>query len=427
VHGTNKVTSKSRDQQRLASTSLFRSFFLGGFECSTHRLPSGKRLDLVHSTRHDELAAADYRRLQSQGIRTARDGFRWPLIETGAGVYDFSSARRMLEAARETEMEVIWDLWHYGWPDDIDIFSPEFVRRFVAFAREAVGHISDFTDVPLVSPINEISFFAWAGGEGGIFNPFSRGRGDEMKRQLVRATVEAVAAMRAVNRKLRVFQVDPIINVVSPTTDARDVAAAEAYRQSQFEAWDMILGRAQPELGGREDLIDAIGVNYYIHNQWVLGGTMIVPSDPRYRHVNTMLQEVYSRYRRPIFVAETGIEDDTRPAWLRYMCREIYSAWRAGVPVEGLCLYPIVNHPGWDDDRHCHNGLFDYADENGDRPFYQPLADELARQISNVAALRSGDMTADRTGALDTSALDWAAHVMHERTEEGRSSPDAAG
>ena len=78
-----------------------------------------------------------------------------------------------------------------------------------------------------------------------------------------------------------------------------------------------------------------------------------------------MLQEVYDRYRRPLFVAETGIEDETRPAWLRYICKEVFTALEAGVPVEGICLYPIVNHPGWDDDRHCYNGMFDYADADG--------------------------------------------------------------
>lgn len=57
-----------------------------------------------------------------------------------------------------------------------------------------------------------------------------------------------------------------------------------------------------------------IGVNYYIHNQFVWEGHMIVPSDARYRHVRQMLQEVHDRYRRPIFVAGRGIEDDTRPA-----------------------------------------------------------------------------------------------------------------
>ena len=397
---------------------LFRSFFLGGFECSTHRLRNGKRLDLIAATRHDEFAASDYRLLQAHGILTARDGLRWTLIEQREGAYDFSSAIGMLRAARDTNMQVIWDVWHYGWPDGLDLFSAAFITRFVAYAREAVKYISEYTDVPFVSPINEISFFSWAGGEGGIFNPFAKHRGDEVKQQLVRASIEAIHAMREVNPAVRIFQIDPMINVVPRSDKHSDIEGAERYRLSQFAAWDMILGREEPQFGGAEHLIDAIGVNYYIHNQFVWQGPMIVPSDPRYRHVSTMLQEVHSRYQKPIFIAETGIEDETRPAWLRYMCGEAIAAIGAGVPVEGLCLYPILNHPGWEDDRHCYNGMFDYADAQGNREVYQPLADEMARQSSNIEAVRAG-ASALVTG-VDTSALDWAAHVMQERTDESR-------
>jgi len=409
----------------IVHTDLFRSFVLGGFECSTHRLRSGRRLDLVHSTRHDELARSDYALLQRYGICTARDGLRWHLIERAPYRYDFASATPMLSAARETGIQVIWDLWHYGWPDDIDIFSAQFVDRFVAFAREATKRISEYASKPYLSPINEISFFSWAGGEGGIFNPFAQHRGDEMKRQLVRANIEAIYAIREINPAVKIFQIDPMINVVPKSQVRQDVEGAERYRQSQYHAWDMILGREHREFGGRDDLIDAIGVNYYIHNQFIWYGdssTMIVPSDPRYRHVSVMLQEVYERYRRPIFVAETGIEDETRPAWLRYMCREVFTAYANGADVEGLCIYPIVNHPGWDDDRHCYNGMFDYADDRGRREVYEPLAEELARQMSNVATIRQAaeDRTLEALEGLDTSALDWAAHVMDERTEEGR-------
>jgi beta-glucosidase/6-phospho-beta-glucosidase/beta-galactosidase len=399
---------------------MFKSFVLGGFECSTHRLRSGRRLDLIRATRHDEFAANDYLLLQRHGIRTARDGLRWHLIEQRPGQYDFSGAIRMWRAAEDTGMQVIWDLWHYGWPDDIDIFSPAFVRRFTDFARECALRISDYTDAPLICPINEISFFSWAGGEGGIFNPFAQHRGDDMKQQLVRATIQAVHAMRQVNPRIRIFQIDPIINVVPRSDDPGDVAAAEQYRRSQFAAWDMVTGRTHPELGGSDDLIDVIGVNYYIHNQFVWQGAMIVPSDPRYRHVSAMLAEVYARYQRPVFIAETGIEDDTRPAWFRYMCKEVFTAMAAGIPVEGICLYPIVNHPGWDDDRHCHNGMFDYADANGHRPVYEPLAREVATQTASAERLIAGVATIGDIDALDTSALDWAAHVMQERTDESR-------
>ena len=51
---------------------MFQSFFMGGFECSTHRLRTGKRLNVTAATGHDKFAAADYQRLQQQGIHSPR-------------------------------------------------------------------------------------------------------------------------------------------------------------------------------------------------------------------------------------------------------------------------------------------------------------------------------------------------------------------
>jgi len=401
---------------------LFQSFFLGGFECSTHRLRNGKRLDLVHATRHDEFAASDFKLLQQYGIFSVREGLRWHLIESQANRFDFSTTQTIIDAACETGTQVIWDLWHYGWPDDIDIFSPEFVTRFTNFATAAAEQVSEKIDAPLICPINEISFFSWAGGDGGIFNPFARDRGNELKRQLVRASVESIKAMREINPRIKFFHIDPMINVIATNPTPENVAAANAYHRSQFEAYDMIAGRQSPELGGKEDLIDVVGVNYYIHNQWTYpgeGGSMIVPSDPRYRHVRYLLQETFEHYRKPLFIAETGIEDDTRPAWLKYLCNEVFAAIANGVPVHGVCLYPIVNHPGWEDERHCYNGLFDYADDRGHREVFEPLALELARQQQFADAILAGKLFVDRRES-DVSALDWAAHVMEKRTDDSR-------
>lgn len=402
---------------------VFQSFFLGGVECSTHITRNGRRLDLVHATKHDEFAESDYRLMQRHGIRTVREGLRWHLIEPRPRHFDFSSAAASVRAARSTGTQVIWDLWHYGWPDDIDIFASEFIDRFVDFAKAAAELFSENFEEPLICPINEISFFSWAGGDAGFFFPFAHGRGDEMKRQLVRASIEAIGAIRAVNPRIRICQIDPLINVTAEDSAPENVAAAKGYHESQFEACDMITGRLAPELGGHDDFVDLIGLNYYIHNQWTHpghAGSMLVPSDPRYRHVRDLLQENHSRYGKPIFVAETGIEDETRPAWLRYICNEVYAALSAGVPVEGICLYPIINHPGWDDDRHCYNGLMDYANASGEREIYEPLARELARQQKMVEEIRSGGTPFVDRRETDVSALDWAAHVMEVRTDENR-------
>jgi hypothetical protein len=141
-----RVRCVSEAEVDLNSSPLFRSFFLGGFECSTHRQPCGRRLDLIAATSYDRHAASDYARLKAHGINTVREGLRWHLIEVTPGRYDFAGVLPMLRAARAAGMQVIWDLFHYGWPDDLDIFHPEFVRRFARLARAFAGLLAGETD-----------------------------------------------------------------------------------------------------------------------------------------------------------------------------------------------------------------------------------------------------------------------------------------
>jgi len=140
--------------------SLFDSFFMVGFECSTQRRKDGVRLDLIRATAHDTHARRDYERCVELGIGTARDGLRWHLIETSPGVYDWSSWTPMLEAAAAAGVEVIWDVLHYGSPDFIRQGGPDFIQAFAAFAAEAVRvHRAVTGAAATLCPINEISFF----------------------------------------------------------------------------------------------------------------------------------------------------------------------------------------------------------------------------------------------------------------------------
>ena len=82
----------------------------------------------------------------------------------------------MLRAAQETGIQVVWDLCHYGLPDDLDIWSAAFVDRFAAFAgaaarvarEEGAGH-------GVWCPMNEMSFWAWIGGDRGHMHPGAKG------------------------------------------------------------------------------------------------------------------------------------------------------------------------------------------------------------------------------------------------------------
>src|SRR5256714_4999922 len=123
--------------------TLFGSLFLGGFECANHTTPDGHRMDVIASTQHDRFAGDDYARCRSVGIRAVREAARWPIADR-AGHVDVSEIRRLARLGREHGLTLIWDLFHYGYPDDLDPasdgFADAFLDRFRDFAT-AVGRV----------------------------------------------------------------------------------------------------------------------------------------------------------------------------------------------------------------------------------------------------------------------------------------------
>src|SRR6476469_2005616 len=172
---------------------IFSSFWMAGFESACHVNSRGVRLDMIPATQHDRFVDQDYVNLTHMGIRSVRETFRWHLVEPTPGIFDFGSMDPMIEAARRHGIQLVWDLCHYGWPDGLDIFSPACMDRFARLALAVAEHRRDTSDaVPLYTPINEISFFAWAAGEVGWFYPYGKGRGGELKRQLIRACIAGI-------------------------------------------------------------------------------------------------------------------------------------------------------------------------------------------------------------------------------------------
>ncbi len=367
---------------------MFRSFFQGGFEGSSQRRPDLSQLDVIAATHHDQLAEADYRMLAGAGLRTVRDALRWHRIETAPGRYDWSSWRPMLDAAARAGVQVIWDLCHYGVPHDLDIWLPAFPERFGRFAEAAARLFREHSDdVPFWCPMNEISFWAWGGGDKSYLYPNAEGRGLELKRQLVRAAIAGTEAARSVDGRARFVQAEPLINIVHDLQKPEDCDPAEAYRLAQFQAYDMICGRLEPELGGREDLLDILGINYYWDNQWLHNFWQIGVGHRQYVPPHKLLIEVHQRYGRPMLLAETGCEGDNGPAWVNYIGGEMRRALRAGLPVLGMCLYPVMDYPGWADERHCRVGLIRLDEDYRARSVDEELALALQEEATLFAPL----------------------------------------
>jgi beta-glucosidase/6-phospho-beta-glucosidase/beta-galactosidase len=368
-------------------SQLFRSFWIGGFESATHINKSGVRIDMVSATQHDTQVDDDYIRLAEWGMQTVREGVRWHLVETPAG-FDFSSLRSMVDAARRHRVQVIWALCHYGWPDDLDILTPGFIDRFARYCGQVARFIADHSDgIQYYTPVNEISFLAWAAGEKAYIHPYRNDVGLALKHQLVRACIAGIEAIWAVDPTARIMHTEPLIHVLTPRGRPELARAAADQRAAQFEAWDMLAGGMDPQLGGHPRYLDIVGVNYYHANQWEHPDQRLrwedIPRDPRWLPFSSLLAEVYYRYWRPVVVSETSHFGAGRGRWIREVAEEVAKARQAGVGVEGLCIYPVIDRPDWEDPTHWHHsGLWElHRDSTGklERVLSREYAAELGR------------------------------------------------
>jgi hypothetical protein len=349
---------------------MFDSFFFAGFEGTTTWNVWHEWIDQVAATQHDQWADRDYHGLRQVNLRAAREAIRWPLVDR-RGRLDFSSVEPYLVASRRHGIEVIWDLFHYGYPRDLDIFSEEFIHRFAGYCYAAAKLIRSRTEgTCYFTPVNEPSFFAWAGGSVGRFAPHCHGRAPALKLALARAAIAGINAIRAAVPAARIVNVDPICHIVPPARHPGPHAGADHFNHSVvFESWDMVSGRRLPELGGSREHLDILGINYYWTNQWEIGreDRPLPTSDPRRVPLAELLRRVWRRYGGDLLITETAHVGEERGPWLRALSDECVTVLEEDLPLRGVCLYPILGMPEWHDRRQwVRMGLWDLIPEGGE-------------------------------------------------------------
>ncbi|MEO6734485.1 MAG: amine oxidase [Ferruginibacter sp.] len=384
------ISSVTRQYVPAAGVNPFRSFWMAGFECTDQLNAFGHRVDFLNVTGHLQLIDEDYERLSLFQMSTVREGIRWSNVEKTPYHYDWSSVRRMIESAKENNIQQVWDLCHFGYPDDLTPLHPMFARRFAALCRAFVHFYRsvDSESTLIVTPINEVSFISWLGGDVRGTSPYCVGQGWEVKYRLMKAYIEGIEGLKEADPSIRILTTEPLVNVVPPeNATAAEILMATARNQDQFQVTDMLCGRMCPELRGKPEYLDILGFNYYFDNQWIAGTSQFLKwanenKDERFIPLSQLLLSAYQRYQRPVVVTETSHPKEDRPLWISMIAKECNRAMDYGVPLWGICWYPIVDRPDWDFLEKWHqSGLWDGEFKPGDihRKLHTPSANALLR------------------------------------------------
>ena len=396
----------------------FKTFWMGGFECADQLNLHGDRVDLLNSSGHLEHIEADYQRLKRFNIATVREGIRWSQVEYAPYQYDFSDVKRMILAGKKYEIQQIWDICHFGYPSDLNPLHPHFTERFVALCQAFAFFYNQLDpEMPLiVTPINEVGFISWLAGDAAGTAPYCKNNGWEMKYALMRAYIAGVEALKAYDPGIRIMTTEPLINVVPETGASTEaILQAKAVHDLQYQAMDMLCGRICPELGGKPEYLDMLGFNYYYNNQWVVASHIYLGwndpfPDPRLRSLSDLLLEAHMRYDVPVVLSETSHPLEDRPIWISMVAEESCKLVREGIPLWGVCYYPVIDRPDWDDlSNWHHSGIWD-ADPfapASNRILHEPSADALLYGQAKLQAIlataenQRAYKRKDRTSMLD--------------------------
>jgi beta-glucosidase/6-phospho-beta-glucosidase/beta-galactosidase len=327
----------------------FETFFIGGYECADLINKFGDRIDLLRLTGHDVHVLEDYQRLSAMGIRTVREGIRWSFVERSPGVYDFSEVKTRMEAARETGIQQLWDICHFGYPDGLMPTHPHFADRLTQLCVAFTNLYRSCSERPLIiTPINEISFLSWLAGDARGTVPFAAGTGFDQKYHLCKAAIRAIAGIKAIDPEAKVMLVEPLVQV-HPQVGQETNEAITGFNEAQFQAMDIISGKMCPELGGSTEHMDLAGFNFYYNNQWEHCGPVLGWCKQKRRTSFTaLLHKAYQRYNKPVVLSETGHFGADRSAWMELITEDCLEAIKAGIPLTGVCIYPVLDRPDWD-------------------------------------------------------------------------------
>jgi hypothetical protein len=331
--------------------------FLENSDFVRRKKKSFYRQDEVHLIRHDEFLEIDYQLMVSAGCVGIRDAARWYISNPAPGVYDWTWLDEVVTTAEKYQLKLYLDLWHYGYPDWMDILSPEAPLQFADFAYQIARR---YPSLQYYCVCNEPSLLVELGGRKGKWSPFlHKADPSAFRRQVSRMIIEASKS---------ILQVKPDAVLVIPEPWHATDRISEDYQAAVI---DTVLGLRDPELGGCDDLVTIIGLNHYRDSTLPPFHRLLINAQKRWPS-------------KRLWITETsGPPKGWQQAeWLWWMLTETRLAAMSGIDIPVFTWAPAISMYDWVNEKvQLHNGIW-IIDENGQRlPNGKILqAIELARQ-----------------------------------------------
>lgn len=315
------------------------------------------RQDEIRLIRHDEFLDTDYQLLVDAGCVGVREAAWWYVSHPSPGTFNWTWLDRVVESSEKYNLKLYLDLWHYGYPDWLDILSADAPMHLADFAYQIARR---YPSLAYYCVCNEPSLLIELGGRQGQWSPFLREPDPSaFRRQISRMIIEASKAILEIKP-------DAVLIIPEPwhATDTNP-------EENQAAVLDTVLGLRDPELCGRSDLVTFIGLNHYRDSTLPPFHRLLINAQKRWP-------------TKQLWVTETsGPPTGWQQAeWFWWMLAETRLAVMSGVNVPVFTWAPAISMYDWiDENQQLHNGIWIIGEDGERLPNGKILeAIELARQ-----------------------------------------------
>jgi beta-glucosidase len=321
--------------------------------------------DIFESTGHHLNWRQDLDLLAGCGVTRLRYPVRWHRVEAEENVLDWQETDEVLHYLRDHGFRPIIDLVHHtsyprwlkrGFADPR--FGPAYLRYAEAFALR-YPWVEEYT------LFNEPFSTLFLAGHEGLWPPYQTGLRNFVG-QIINVLTAVTEASRAYAELLPGARHVWVDTCEHHTGAGNGTAYAEMANERRFLVLDSFLGRGYDldgplagqlrEAGGERLLelepgrIDTLGLDYYAHCQWHFDDDGGTPHTPDPLPLAEQIHSYYQRYRLPCMLTETNIRGHAsdRATWFKYVLEQCEQARGMGVPLDGLCWFPVIDSTDWD-------------------------------------------------------------------------------
>ena len=340
-----------------------------GLECSYPTVQGGKRRDELELTRHYEFWRRDFELCAELGARYVRYGLPYYRMHLGPGRYDWSFSDEVLPAMWDAGLVPILDLCHFGVPDWIGGFqNGDWPYHFADYAECCAAR---YPWIRLYTPVNEIQVCAAFSALFGAWNEQHRSHESYVVAHLnmCRAALLAIERIRQRRGDALFIQSEAAEITLERYPSTR--VEVDLRNQLRFLTFDFLHGRPLASTArdylfdngldradydwllahGREAASSCVlGMDYYEHNEKVLDEKGQPGVEGDFLGWAAVAGDYYRRYRRPLMLTETNMNDDGAGKSVRWLQRTWHQSQhirQLGVPLVGYTWYSLTDQVDW--------------------------------------------------------------------------------